>query len=45
MNPAKLFNKSHIKKVKKKSYFILDIDFFFAYIGFFAAPVSRFIID
>jgi len=29
----KLFNKSDIKKVRKKSYLILDNDIFLAYIG------------
>jgi len=33
--PVKLFNKSVIKKVKKKSNFMLDIKEFLAYIGKF----------
>jgi hypothetical protein len=37
-NPDKLFNKSVIKKVKKKSLLVLDINIFLAYIGL---PVSR----
>jgi hypothetical protein len=32
-NPEKLFNKSDIKKVKKKSYLTLDKKVFLAYIG------------
>jgi len=31
--PEKLFNKSDIKKVRKKSYLLLDKDIFLAYIG------------
>ena len=31
--PKKLFNKSDIKKVRKKSYLVLDNDLFLAYIG------------
>jgi hypothetical protein len=30
--PKKLFNKSDIKKVRKKSYLVLDNDLFLAYI-------------
>jgi len=35
--PNKLFNKSDIKKVRKKSYLLLDNDIFLAYIGKHAA--------
>jgi len=36
--PRQVFNKSVIKKVKKKSLLVLDINIFLAYIGL---PISR----